>query len=243
MVLCLLIVVVSAAAYVKYGAPLVKQRPSALTILGRIEKTLHDISDKLDSKQKTMPVKGTEASSKPTSPQSPMPSNDHARLQISEIHVLGQDDTPPSFTFQFFYANYGKLPSIGMVHRVALMIVQSELTDKEVQDAQSSLVATLGSEPLFNIPPVEFYPNDPLKHLFTISPAENPVGGKRLTAEEYAAVKSKQCPLYFFVVLKYRDRSMPTWAVGVTQLCGWFRGPFVGQWSSCGTSSSFIARR
>lgn len=175
---------------------------------------------------------------RPTVKDMSIPSSDQARLEINNIAAIKRTSNGQSeLAFNFFYDNYGHLPSLGLVHRVMLLTSEADLTKEQLDNAQKQ-AQEVRATPLFDEPVTEFYPGAPPRHYFTAPDNEE---GMIRAAKELEAINNGTKRIYFFVVLKYRDRSMPISTIAVSELCGWFSGTFEA-WHNCGSKRIFLTK-
>ena len=171
-----------------------------------------------------------------TDPSSPIPydqrpSKDQARIEITSV-VLDRMQPNPVFFFQL--ENLGGLPSEGFVRAIVYVSSARPLTDGQISAYQDQAEQAAD---FFEIPETEralqLLPRtiNPAKHTL-LSPGRRMVPGDPSdhTADwlkrEVPEVLVHRRRLYFFVAIKYRDRTMPANVLGLTESCGYFASTF-----------------
>jgi hypothetical protein len=144
-----------------------------------------------------------------------------ARLLMSSAHILklkNKETGANTFGVNFFYANRGSAPTTAQVHKESVG-VSNEILSREEVVRRMGEVSAFKALPELKEGGDEIYPNNPSERFFSM-----PDGIDKFTqlAPFFDDVMDGKKMVYFFVTIKFRDKSMAPYVVGVSQTCGWF---------------------
>lgn len=169
---------------------------------------------------------------------------DHARLSITGISVV-----PPHLStgpdagkayFNIFYSNTGQLKAKGFLWRTSLLNGTHILSkEEEYRWQDKGLRFDWSKEADTN---VETLPEsmDPRNVHFYSYPSQ-PGPEMDWFTITYPRVITGREIIYLFADLIYKDATMDSDVVGVTEFCGWFGGSF-NYWHVCGRSRSLLMK-
>jgi len=144
-----------------------------------------------------------------------------ARLLMSKAYILPLGNTTTgarAFGVNFVYANRGSIPTTGQVNSASVAVSDEILTREEIIK-QVKDRSSFKALPELRKGGDEIYPNDANEHFISIPDSDEKT---TLLAPFFDDVMAGKKKVYFFVTIKYRDKSMGPSVVGVSETCGWF---------------------
>jgi len=144
-----------------------------------------------------------------------------ARLLMSKALIIALKNSTTSargFGVNFVYANRGPIPTTGQVHADSVVVSEEPLPRGKIMQLMKE-VSAFKASPELQKGGDEIYPNDPNERFFSV-----PDGDKKIAqlAPLFDDVVDGRKRVYFFVTIKFRDKSMRPSVVGVSETCGWF---------------------
>jgi hypothetical protein len=202
-------------------------RATAQTELNELKQYFGGISTQ-GTKAPSQPLPSNQPSTPPstkvTTPTSASPGpmgSPEARLLMSRALITPLKNTITSargFGVNFVYANRGTIPTTGQVHKGSIAVSSEALSREDILRFMRE-VSSFKALPELQNGGDEIYPNDPNEHFFSMPDTDEKIAELASSFDDVMAGKKR---VYFFVTIKFRDKSMSPFVVGVSQTCGWF---------------------
>jgi hypothetical protein len=161
-----------------------------------------------------------------------VPAEPKAKLLMEKAYVLKLQNkitNKMGLAVTFFLENFGSEAAFGEVHNSSFVVTPNELPRDKLMGYMQELVAFDPTEDLGkNTDPI--YPHVP-GQFFSIPSNDRSMDQLSKAYDDFMAGKAI---LYLFVVIKYRDQSVNSPFIGVSETCGWFNKDSLDVVHNCG---------
>jgi hypothetical protein len=148
------------------------------------------------------------------------PSTPQSRIRIRQVLVVGVPNPAGWPVVNVYYDNAGTVAARGVVVRYTSAISSHELPSSAIAKIQDEILTWPGwSSAMAERGRYEMHPGDSGEYT-TIPPDRNELARDLL--DKFDSVVAGRMFWYIFIAFKYRDESMSTNAIGVTEDCFWF---------------------